>query len=86
MKKIIITITALLVFVGIILTNLTYATDENIEDIKYYNTLIENQKIVTIELVKNTKLRKTTKKEIMEYDTKIQQIKDAQGNIIKTKT
>ncbi len=82
MKKIIITITALLVFVGIILTNLTYATDENIEDIKYYNTLIENQKIVTIELVKNTKLRKTTKKEIMEYDTKIQQIKDAQGNII----
>ena len=82
MKKIIITVIALLIFTGIILTNLAYATDMNVTDIKYYNTLIENKKIATIELVSNTTSRKVTKEEIMEYDTKIQQIKDFQGNII----
>ena len=65
------------------LTNQIYAVENNINGIKYYNSLIENQKTVTILLDKTTVARKVTKEEIMKNDKKIEEIKDANKKVLK---
>lgn len=60
----------------------SFALDNNVKDIKYYNNLIENQKVATILLNEKTVSRNTTKKEIMEYDSKIKAAKDSNNRIL----
>ena len=62
MKKYLVSI--LLSIVIALTANIVYGTNENLKDVKYYNNLIKNENIVTILLNKNTKTRKTTKKEV----------------------
>ena len=54
-----------------------YAVDCKIVDVKYYNSLIENQKTINILLEKNIISRKITKEDLMEFDSKIQDIKSS---------
>lgn len=60
----------------------SFALDNNVKDIKYYNDLIEDQKIATILLNEKTVSRNTTKKEIMEYDSKIKNVKDSNNKTL----
>lgn len=68
---------------SLFLANHIYAVEYSIKDIKYYNQLIEEQKIVTILLEKTTVSRKVTKEEVMKSDKKIEEIKDAKKNTLK---
>ncbi len=43
----------------------SFALDNNVKDIKYYNSLIENQKVATFLLNEKTVSINSTKKEIM---------------------
>ena len=81
MKKIAIAIS--LIIATLLLCTTAFATENNIKDIKYYETLVKDTKTVTILLNKNTQSRKVTKKEVMEYDTKIKEIKNDKGTILK---
>lgn len=84
MKKVIkFLILTVIIALSIFLTNQIYAVENNIKDIKYYNQLIENQKVVTILLEKTTVSRKVTKEEVMKNDSKIEEIKDAKKNTLK---
>ena len=76
MKKIAIAISLIIATLLLLLLCTTaFATENNIKDIKYYKTLVKDTKTVTILLNKNTQSRKVTKKEVMEYDTNIKEIK-----------
>lgn len=78
MKKLV-TIMVIIAIIGLsfFIAKEIYATENNIKDIKYYNNLIENQKVTTILLQKNTVSRKATKEEVMKFDKKIENIKSA---------
>lgn len=81
MKKYLVSI--LLSIIIALTANIVYGTNENLKDVKYYNNLIKNENIATILLNKNTKTRKTTKKEVMNFDKNITKIKDSKGNELK---
>lgn len=84
MKKVIkFLILTVIIALSIFLTNQIYAVENNIKDIRYYNHLIENQKVVTILLEKTTVSRKVTKEEVMKNDQKIEEIKDAKKKTLK---
>lgn len=82
-KLFIIALVLILLLGAIFIISKAFALDNNVKDIKYYNNLIENQKIVTILLNEKTVSRKATKKEVMEHDSKIQNIKDSNKNALK---
>lgn len=81
MKKYLVSI--LLSIIIALTVNIVYGANDNLKDIKYYNNLIKNENIVTILLNKNTKTRKTTKKEVMNFDKNITKIKASKGNELK---
>ena len=54
-------ILTVIIVLSLLLANHIYAAENNIKDIKYYNGLIKNQKVVTILLEKTTVARKVTK-------------------------
>ena len=85
MKKIIAIVFIIIVtlFLTLFIINKSFALDNNVKDIKYYNNLAENENVVTILLDEKTVSRKATKKEVMEHDSKIQNIKDSNKNILK---
>lgn len=85
MKKIIaVAFTIIIIlFITLFIVNKSLALDNNVKDIKYYNKLAENENVVTILLDEKTVSRKATKKEVMEHDSKIQNIKDSNSNILK---
>jgi aryl-phospho-beta-D-glucosidase BglC (GH1 family) len=78
MKKIIAVIILIaIVCASFFIVNKIYAIEKTIKDIKYYDNLIENQKVATILLEKNTDSRTSTKEEVMKFDEKIEDIKDS---------
>ena len=81
MKKYLVSI--LLSIIIALTANIVYGANDNLKDVKYYNNLIKNENIATILLNKNTKTRKTTKKEVMNFDKNITKIKDSKGNELK---
>lgn len=81
MKKYLVSI--LLSIIITLTANIVYGANDNLKDVKYYNNLIKNENIATILLNKNTKTRKTTKKEVMNFDKNITKIKDSKGNELK---
>lgn len=75
-------IIAIVLICVLFIVSKSFALDNNVKDIKYYNNLIENQRVATILLNEKTVSRNTTKKEIMEYDSKIKEVKDSNGKIL----
>ena len=76
----IICIIIIMLLLALFIVSKSFALDNNVEDIKYYNSLIENKKVATILLNEKTVSRKATKQEVMEHDPKIESIKDSNGN------
>ena len=85
MKKriaIIVVIIAIILICALFVIRKSFALDNNVKDIKYYDNLIENQKVATILLNEKTVSRNTNKKEIMEYDSKIKNVKDSNNKTL----
>ena len=85
MKKriaIIVVIIAIILICALFVIRKSFALDNNVKDIKYYDNLIENQKVATILLNEKTVSRNTNKKEIMEYDSKIKNVKDSNNRTL----
>ena len=75
-------IIAIILICALFVIRKSFALDNNVKDIKYYDNLIENQKVATILLNEKTVSRNTNKKEIMEYDSKIKNVKDSNNKTL----